>query len=84
MDAGNGRFHHFEDNKLLEEAKQKLFNERMRKKPELVPVMPSSFTVGDEIEVKNSKFKIAQISKHGMKLNLMPIRGYHEEESEEA
>ena len=34
--------------------------------------VPSVFTIGEEIEIKNSRFKVAAIGKNFMRLQLLP------------
>ncbi len=38
----------------------------------LAPSIPSVFSVGEEIEIKNSKFKVLSLGKNYMKLKLLP------------
>jgi len=61
MDTGEGRFEMFEDN-IPEEV------DELRKK---FPKSKGVFTVGEEIEIKNSLFKVTDISPFGIKLRLL-------------
>ena len=63
MDSGDGNFERitpFMAALLAESA------ERVQKG------VPSVFTVGEEIEIKNSRFKVAAIGKNFMRLQLLP------------
>lgn len=60
MDTGIGRFECFGNEE--EEAE-------LRKK---YPKAKGIFTVGEEIEIRGSKFKVADISPFGIKLKLLP------------
>lgn len=59
MDTGEGRFEAFSD--LNEE-------DALRK---MYPKSKGVFEVGEEIEIKGSKFKVKEISPFGIKLKLL-------------
>ena len=61
MDTGEGRFEIFKENALdaLEELKAKF------------PKSKGVFTVGEELEIRGSKFRVKEISPFGIKLKLL-------------
>ena len=60
MDTGEGRF---------EEMKDLSFEDEMRKK---YPKSKGIFQIGEELEIKGSRFKVKDISPWGIKLKLLP------------
>lgn len=59
MDSGNGRFIEFDKMEDLEQLRQKH------------PKSKGVFTVGEELEIRGSKFKVKDISPFGIKLKLL-------------
>lgn len=59
MDTGNGRFEGFESLDQLNELREKY------------PKSKGIFTVGEELEIKGSKFRVKEISPFGIKLKLL-------------
>jgi hypothetical protein len=68
MDTGEGRFEQVEF-KDLEEKHRRL--EEMREK---YPNSKGVFTVGEEIEIRGSRFKVKDISPFGIKLKLLKVK----------
>ena len=68
MDTGEGRFEQveFDPHEKVAEFEDQLSN--LRKK---FPKSKGLFTVGEELEIRGSKFKIKDISPFGMKLKLL-------------
>jgi len=60
MDAGHGRFERFETEAELEELRKRH------------PKSKGVFTVGEEIEIRGSRFVVKGISPFGIKLKLLP------------
>jgi len=59
MDSGEGRFERFNKLDELEELRNKF------------PKSKGVFTVGEEVEIRGSKFKVKEISPFGIKLKLL-------------
>jgi len=59
MDTGEGRFERFNKREDLQELRQKYPNSK------------GVFTVGEEIEIKGSLFRVKDISPFGIKLKLL-------------
>ena len=59
MDTGEGRFEQFEELNRLRELEKKY------------PKHKGIFTVGEELELRGSKFKVKDISPFGIKLKLL-------------
>ena len=62
MDTGEGRFQELKSLSELEEMRNKY------------PKSKGVFTVGEEIEIKGSRFRVKQISPFGIKLKLLKSR----------
>lgn len=62
MDTGEGRFEKFDLNISLED---------LNKLKEKFPKAKGIFTVGEELEIKGSSFKVTDISPLGIKLKLL-------------
>lgn len=62
MNTGKGRFEEVKDLESVDE---------MRKK---YPESKGIFTVGEELEIRGSRFKVKDISPWGMKLKLLPAK----------
>lgn len=62
MDTGEGKFAAMKDLS---------FEEDMRKQ---YPKSKGIFTVGEELEIKGSRFKVHDISAFGIKLRLLPAK----------
>jgi len=65
MDTGEGRFEQFDSDAI--EGFYKQLQEIENKYPKYKGV----FTVGEELEIKGSRFKVKDISPFGMKLKLL-------------
>jgi len=59
MDTGEGRFEIVENSEQLEEMRQRY------------PQAKGIFTLGEEIEIRGSLFKVKDISPFGIKLKLL-------------
>ena len=59
MDNGKGRFVEFEKMEQLEQLRQQY------------PKSKGVFTVGEELEIRGSKFRVKDISPFGIKLKLL-------------
>lgn len=66
MDTGEGRF------KGFTASGEKEFKERMSELQKLYPGHGGIFKVGEEVELKGSRFKISKILQGGLKLKLLP------------
>lgn len=66
MDTGEGRFEQFEDSPSLE-----MFEKQVEELREKYPKSKGVFTVGEELEIKGSRFKVKDISPFGIKLKLL-------------
>lgn len=66
MDTGNGKFKEFEakDDEEFEEKKLKLF--------EQYPKHGGVFKIGEEVELKGSKFRVKSIKPNELRLKLLP------------
>ncbi|MBN1625013.1 MAG: hypothetical protein JW944_00700 [Deltaproteobacteria bacterium] len=60
MDTGEGRFEEVKDLEFLDDMREKY------------PKSKGIFTVGEELEIRGSRFQVKDISPWGMKLKLLP------------
>ena len=74
MDTGNGRFERFDIPKEAgqDEAFDKLFKQQQKLLQELYPNHGGTFSEGEELEIKGSRFRISKIIHNGLKLELLP------------
>ena len=68
MDDGQGRMRSFEDGKALERLMKQFPESPTSKDPYR---QKGVFYVGEELEIKGSKFKVKDISPFGIKLKLL-------------
>ena len=66
MDQGDGMF------KMFEAENEEMLNKIEKELQEQHPEHGGTFTVGEELEIRGSKFKIAKIMRNRMMLKLLP------------
>ena len=65
MDTGEGRFDRFETMEELEAERKRLVTAGKR--------VGGTFYIGQELEIKGSRFKVSKIIRDGLKLKLLPL-----------